>query len=699
MAKPRFATMKILRTAIFAMTALLPTARAQQFTLPAVMSAPFPELLSAAPVGGAVVWVLNEQGQRNLYTALPPYHQARKLTTCNLDDGQQIDQVDWTPDGQSVVYVRGGDFEMRRADPNPRSFPQGVEQAIWIVSTQGGAPRRLAEGRSPQVSPRGDVVAYIYKDQIWSVRADGAGKPRQLVQALGKEGELQWSPDGQMLAYVSHRSGHSVIGVYDFTAKSVHYLDPSVDNDSQPVWSPDGAEVAFIRIAASGREFAFGPRREGEPWSIRVARVASGEGHQVWKADLGPGSVFRGVEAAHQLFWTRRGHLVFPWEKTGWLHLYAWPASGGQAALLTPGDFEVEYVALAADKETLLYNCNQNDIDRRHVWSVEASGGAPRQLTTGTGIEWCPLGVAGGAVALLRSNARRPARVAVLQSGRLHDLAAGNTPADFPLHALVTPQPVIFSASDGMPIHGQIFLPPDDTDRRHPAVVFVHGGSRRQMMPAWHYMGYYNNAYALNQYLASRGYVVLAINYRSGIGYGLNFREPLNYGATGGSEFNDVTGAGLYLAARSDVDGARIGIWGGSYGGYLTAMALSRASRLFRVGVDMHGVFDWNDVIQNFVPAYNPLAHPAQARLAYESSPAASMSTWRSPVLVIQGDDDRNVPFSQSIKLVAALRKQHVPFQQLVLPDEIHDFLTHGAWLKAYQSTSDFLDHYLHPAS
>ncbi|MGH9453654.1 MAG: S9 family peptidase, partial [Terriglobia bacterium] len=569
------------RIGILAALLSLPTqALAQGFTIEQVMSAPFPEVLTAAPAGGAVAWVSNDRGVRNVYVAAPPDYQARKLTTYNMDDGQEIDELQWTPDGQSIVYVRGGDFEMGRAYPNPRSFPQGVEQDIWTVSIKGGLPRRLVEGHSPVVSPRGDTIAYIFKDQIWSVKSDGGGRPLQLIHALGKESSLAWSPSGTMLAYVSRRSGHSLIGIYSAAAQGVEYLDPSVDRDMEPIWSPDGARVAFIRIPASTRDFAFafGPRRTGEPWSIRVADIRTGMGKQIWKADDGPGSILRGVVADHQLFWTKNNRLVFPWEKGGWLHLYSIAASGGQATLLTPGAFEVEYVSLAPDRSDMLYNSNQDDIDRRHLWRVSAAGGAPEELTHGDGVEWSPSGINGSnAVALFRSNARRPARVALLRDGKIQDLASSTISADFPVNSLLRPQPVIISASDGLKFHGHIFLPRGDASGRHPAVIFVHGGSERQMLLGWHYMDYYNNAYALNQYLASRGYVVLAINYRSGIGYGLDFREALNCGADGASEFNDVMGAGLYLAQRPDVDPLRIGIWGGSYGGYLTAMALSRA--------------------------------------------------------------------------------------------------------------------------
>lgn len=212
------------------------------------------------------------------------------------------------------------------------------------------------------------------------------------------------------------------------------------------------------------------------------------------------------------------------------------------------------------------------------------------------------------------------------------------------------------------------------------------------MLLGWHYMLYYSNAYGMNQYLASRGYVVLAVNYRSGIGYGLNFREALNYGAAGASEFNDVQGAGLYLRSRADVDPARIGLWGGSYGGYLTALGLARASDLYAAGVDMHGVHDWNTEIPTFASGYRPGDRTDFARLAWESSPLSSISTWRSPVLLIQGDDDRNVPFAETVDLAEALRKQGVSFEQLVFPDEIHDFLMHRTWLAAYRATVDFFD-------
>jgi dipeptidyl aminopeptidase/acylaminoacyl peptidase len=671
------------------------------FTLEQVMSAPFPSELVASPTGGRVAWVFDACGLRNIWVAEPSgggSYQSRQLTRYTEDDGQDIGELAWTRDSRAIVYVRGGDFDTGGSYPNPASAPESVEQDIWVVSLDGGAPRKLAEGHSPVVSPQGDSVAYVFKDQVWRVRLVEGAKPEQLIHDKGKDSSLRWSPDGSQFAFVSRRGDHSFVVVFNVETKSLVYLDPSVDRDSAPVWSPDSRQIAFLRLPASRDDLIFLPKRTGPPWSIRVADAATGQGHEVWRAAAGRGSVFREIVAEHQVFWGAGDNLVFPWERDGWTHLYSVPAAGGAAKLLTPGEFEVEFVSLSPDRRQLIFASNQDDIDRRHLWREPVTGDHPTRLTTGEGIDWSPVMMSDGVtVSLLHSDARRPARPAILgDAGEIRDLAPETLPGDFPAADLVTPQQVILPAADGLRVHAQLFLPKDEASgQRRPAVIFLHGGSRRQMLLGWHYMDYYHNAYALNQYLASRGYVVLSLNYRSGIGYGLDFREALEYGPSGASEFNDVQGAGLYLRQRADVDPSRIGLWGGSYGGYLTALGLARASDLFACGVDLHGVHDWNLEFQNWTPSYNPAERQDAARLAWESSPLASVKTWRSPVLLVQGDDDRNVPFTEMVRLVEALREQRVEFQQLVFPDEIHDFLRHRTWLAAYHAASDFFDRHL----
>ncbi len=661
------------------------------FTIEQVMSAPFPTDLTAAPKGGRYVWVQDDRGMRNLWVAEAPAYQGRPITRYAADDGQEIGELAFTPDGSAVVYVRGGGPNRAGEIPNPTSDPAGAEQAVWIVPVAGGEPRLLGQGSGPAVSPKGDQVAFVRRGQVMAAPLAGDGKAVELFKARGSEGSLRWSPDGARLAFTSRRGDHGFVGVCDLAAKTVQYLDPSVDRDMAPVWSPDGRSIAFIRIPVNKSALPFIPEREGEPWSIRLVDLATGAARQVWRAGPGPGSVFHGVVMENALLWADGNRLVFPWERTGWVHLYAVPAAGGPAVELTPGDFEVEHVTLAPGGREILYSSNQGDIDRRHLWRVRAAGGAPAPVTTGTGLEWSPAVAGDGSVAFLASDARTPAHAEIAAGGAARRFLTSSIPADFPSQQLVEPQQVVFSASDGMRIHGQLFVPRDlEAGERRPALLFFHGGSRRQMLLGWHYMYYYHNAYAMNQYLASRGYIVLSVNYRSGIGYGLNFREAIDYGAHGASEYNDVMGAGLYLRDRPDVDPDRIGLWGGSYGGYLTAMGLARSSNLFKAGVDFHGVHDWNVVIRNFAQGYDAAARQDVARLAFESSPMASIATWRSPVLLIQGDDDRNVPFSETVDLAEALRKQGVTFEQLVFPDEVHDFLLHRNWVRAYEAEADF---------
>jgi dipeptidyl aminopeptidase/acylaminoacyl peptidase len=693
----------VLVVAALALSMSAGAAHAEGFTIEQALSGPFTSDLSAAPSHGRLTWVANIGGRRNLWVAEPAPngkgYVARQITHYSEDDGQEINTPQWTPDAANIIYVRGDSVQGETHPvPNPAQFPKGAQQQLWTISAEGGEPRLLGEGHDPAISPDGKRVAYVLKGQLWMLAlADAKAKPEQLLQTRGSAADLRWSPDSSGLAFVSDRGDHSFIGLYSMASGSVTYLDPSTDLDRSPVWSPDSARIAFLRIPPDKDALLFEPHRTALPWSIRVVEVATGKAHDVWRAAEGAGSAYREIASLEQLFWTVGDRIVFAWERDGWLHLFAVPVSGGTATPLTPGNFEVEHVSLSGDRKMLVFDSNQNDIDRRHVWRVmfaaDGSNHAAESVTTGDGIETQPVVASDSVtVATLRSDARLPIRAAVVESGALTDLAPRAIPADYPSARFVIPRQVIFPAADGLEIHGQLFMPMGIAPgERRPALIFFHGGSQRQMLLGWHYMEYYSNAYAMNQYLASLGYIVLSVNYRSGIGYGLNFREALNYGATGASEFNDVMGAGLYLKNRPDVDGARIGAWGGSYGGYLTALALARASDLFAAGVDMHGVHDWNMELPTFSPNYDPRERTDVARLAFESSPMASVATWRSPVLLIHGDDDRNVPFAETEELVEALRRHKVDFEELIFPDEIHDFLLRRDWVRAYSASAEFL--------
>ena len=668
-------------------------AQREPFTIDQVLSSAFPTHLTASPSGGKVAWVSNARGVINIRIAEPPDYTARQVTNYMEDDGQDIVELHWTPNARAIVYVRGEGPNRGGEIPNPALDPHGAQQTIWVVSLEGAAPRKLGDGNSVAVSAHGDRIAWIHNGQLWWAPLDGRTAPSQPFEARGRLAQPVWSPDGTRLAFRSDREDHSFVGVWDVNGLKLRYLDPSTDYDSEPAWSPDGRSVVFLREPSHGRGRIYGARRSDEPWSIRVADAATGKGREIWKAHQGPGSVFRAVVASQQLLWTAGNRLVFPWESDGWTHLYSVAAEGGKPTLLTPGEFEVEFVAPTPGGREIAFNSNQGDIDRRHLWKVGADGGTPVPLTYGTGIEWAPAEISDGQrIAFLSSDAQHPAHPAMLMAKTTRDLDPAAIPPDFPLQRMVTPQQVLFASTDGLTIHGQLFSPPDrrGNSGAHslPALIFFHGGPQRQMLLGWHYRSYYHNAYAFHEYLANRGYVVLSVNYRSGTGYGLNFREALNCGSTGASEYADVRAAAEYLRSRAEVDPARIGVWGGSYGGYLTALALARDSGMFRAGVDLHGVHDW-------ALEYDLAATDPAAKLAFDSSPMAFVDQWRSPVLLIQGDDDRNVKFNQTVRMADALRKREVPVEELIFPDEVHEFLLYRHWKEAYEAAGRFLEKYL----
>jgi dipeptidyl aminopeptidase/acylaminoacyl peptidase len=714
------------------------------FTLQQILSAPYASQLTAAPTGPLFAWTEDAEGRHNLFVGgkdIP----ARQLTHNTEDDAQDISQLAWSPDAKFIAYTFGAPSGADGKPANPAHLQRPTPVQVIIQPVDGSAPTVVGEGRSPLFTRDRKNLLFTRAGQIFTLSfrsgaeesaspASPQNSPHQLVFDRGTASSLTLSPDGQTLAFISRRReanepSHSFLALYTFATHTLTFPAPSTGNDSAPAFSPDGKQLAWLRSPFTEvPEFALN-RTSANPWSIQLLDLEAKTTHTIYSPEPNkPGSVLPHLETGEPpLFWYQ--------DATGDLLFFASEASGHNALyLLQPGKnvapfrfteqgSEVEDVTLSGDGLELLYTVNtEDDIDRRHIRSYvlpQSEGNlGEMQETMGAGIESMPVSLhdhapgTRGQMAALVSDARTPTHPALIKlpmgatPAIITALRSDYLPSDYPT-TLVTPHQVIFPSTDNLQIHSQLFLPKNlDPHKKHPAILFFHGGPMRQMLLGYPAMDYYSNAYAMNQYLTSRGFIVLSVNYRCGIGYGLDFRQCDHEGATGAAEYNDVLAAAKYLQSRPDVDAKRIGLWGGSYGGYLTALGLARNSDLFAAGVDFHGVHDWNlednasDWKQGSFAQQDAIAAKALA-----SSPLSDLSKWKSPVLLIHGDNDPDVAYAQTPHLADALRArnsklpptQQVDVQELIFPDELHGFLLHRDWLAAYTATAAFFERTLKP--
>ena len=391
------------------------------FTLDQVLNYPFPDNLVASPRGATVAWTFNERGARNIYVADEPELTARRITPYMEDDGQELTNLSFSPDGKTIVYVRGGDHGANwPADgnlmPNPSGSPTQPKMQVWAISIGSGGssgsigsatlPKLIGEGDEPTISPFGNRVAFVKDRRIWIAPLDGSKPAEAAFFAKGSSESPAWSPDGRRLAFVSNRDDHSFIGLFTDVTQPIRYLAPSTSRDSNPVWSPDGREIAFVRQPGRGGVPKSLLLQQPAPWAIWVADTEAPDrdapnrqlARESWKSGETLVDSIPRTAGGVNLHWAADDHLVFLSYQDGWPHLYSirHPGEGGKPKLLTPGAFMVEHASLTADRRAMVYNANTGsdraDINRRHLFQVAADGSSrPIALTTGTGIEWSPV--------------------------------------------------------------------------------------------------------------------------------------------------------------------------------------------------------------------------------------------------------------------------------------------------------------------
>jgi dipeptidyl aminopeptidase/acylaminoacyl peptidase len=735
--------------------------------------------LVAAKGTDRIAWTSFEEGKRNAYTAAAPRFTPVRLTSFLTDNGIDLSGIRISDDGSTVIFMRGTAPNREGWVANPTADPDGPERAVWAArttSTAATAWRVVRDAAAPELAPDGSSILFVKEGQIYRARVRPARPATEMdrgekpfITQWGVQSAPKWSPDGRKIAFVTTRTDHSFIMVYDMATRSVKYIAPSVDFDTSPLWTADSRSIVFVRRPGlpfgqqaqqggggvgipngpafqpnaagrggrggrgqgPGQGAGQGPGQENEPQAAgRVADVPGlmqatfrgGYTLSVWKGDVATGEAAEiwHNEPKDRMFTNftnlrlAGNHLIVPFNVGGggrggrgaqnpppsgpvdeWERYYSIDLSTPNArpVLLTTTSGLIEdqtSVAISPDGKTLFYCTNAGDIERRHIWAVPVAGGTPRQLTSGEGIETHPAPLASGkTLATLSADWKMPQSVGIWPLSR----AGGSAEAqkvvfpisyrNFPLDAHVKPELVITRAPDGLEIRNQLFLPKNlRPGERRPAIVFVHGGPARQMLLGYHYMQFYHWAYGINQWLADQGYVVLSVNYRSGIGYGRSFRTAANTGRRGNAEYQDVATAGKYLQSRPDVDPDRVGIWGLSYGGVLTGQALARNSDIFKAGVDLAGVHLWGSSLD-------------PESVSFKSSVVGAIDGWKSPVLLVHGDDDRNVAFQQTTGLVQLLRQRDVHYELIVFPDDTHESMLHSRWLYTLDRMETFFRKFL----
>ncbi len=701
-------TKKYYTSFLFILACGIYVTQAQKFTLEEIKSYPFPTELTTSTSGSKIAWAFDEQGKRNIYVAEGPDFNPRKLTNYDADDGQELTSISISSDGMWVVYVRGGDHGSNWGDlepVNPSFSPTPVKVSVWAIPYKGGESKLIGEGDAAVISPTGNELAFIHKGQVWTASADGSKPAANLFTTRGSVGELQWSPDGSKLAFVTDRDDHDLVGIYSFSNATISWMAPSFSVDSSPRWSPDGTQITFVRTPGEGGSPKPLLIRHHRPWSIMVADVATGNARQLWESPKTLAGSRPTTHGGTNLRWGAGDRIAFLSYQDGWPHLYSISAKGGLSTQLTTGNFMCEYISMSPDGKWLLASANTGkdklDIDRRHIIRVPIDKPEMEVLTPGDGLEWAPLVTGDGEnIVYISATTQRPPLPTFMKfnKGVPKLIAEKNIPSKFPMSRLVIPKQITFQSPDGLTIRGQLFEAAGGPPKK-PAIIYVHGGPPRQMLLGWHYSDYYSNAYSYNQYLANLGFLVITVNYRLGIGYGYEFHQPEKAGSAGASEYIDIKAAGEWLAKQPNVDPTRIGIYGGSYGGYLTAMALGRDSKLFAVGVDIHGVHDRTAgrTRSMIMPDDYERAPDAEEALkvAWQSSPVSSVSTWTSPVLIIHADDDRNVRVSESTDLVQRLREKGVPMETIMVVDDTHHWMKWTNAVRVGNATADYFQRHL----
>ncbi len=622
----------------------------------------------------------------------------------------------------------GGDFRGRGAES--QSTPDGKYTVIQehgqiaLKPVDGGPEKLLTSSPEPkseaQLSPDGQHIAYISQGQVWVIATVG-GDPLQLTHDPAGPGDPrgatdhrpQWNPKGKWVLYESGRKGFNELYVVSEDGKTLTLLaateiyhgkdviaNTSQDKgdavssdrfDSHPSWAPDGTRLSYTERS---REF-FSGKLKVLPFDQK-AGCAAGPALDIYIAKNDPG----GAWAVNTAAWSPdSATLAVVLQETHWDKIWLIPSTGGKPKQLTFGPGEDEEPVYSPDGKWIAFESNRNLPEERHVWVVPAIGGEPHRLTALAGLEsrpsWAPdsqtmhfqwhssLGASAAYVADV-SGKREPRLVGQLHHSKFEQLG-------------ITPEVVHYKAKDGLALAGILYKPAAyHAGTRYPTVILAHGGPEGQVTLL---------AAPWSLFLAQQGYVVLEPNFRGGTGYGERFRNA-NVEDSGGGEIDDIAASVKYLVDTGLTDPKHVGISGGSHGGTVVANAVTKLPDTFAAGVEKFGVVDRalflrytnrNSAIRWETKMGGPPdLKPAVYRKANVLPDVAKIKT---PLLILHGEEDPQVPPQESQEFAAALKELGKPYTYITYPHEGHGFQQREHRKDAYERELAFLDKYLKPGA
>lgn len=666
---------------------------------------------SWSPDGSRVAFVWDRAGVSNLYVVDRVGGWPQPLT--DYQEGL-LSAPFWSRDGRLLYYERNGE--------------------LWsIPAEKGGSPSAVfgtdAEEAGVRLSPDGTHIAFIRLGDVW-IRDLAAGREKRLTVTLVTESGIEWSPDGARLAFVYGRTlprededdsvGNKLVfrrneqdaadvGVVSTSGGSVVPVAASPAAEGTPRWI-DSRRLVLQRVSPDYRTR-----------DILVSDIVSGETRSIHRdVDARWWSLsFLGAEPKPS---PDGKWIAFVSDGEGWDSLYLAPSVGGAVHRLTGPEEDIRRFAFAPGGSEIAFDTNRPQSGQRHLAVCDFSNPADpktRMLTEGRGTN-VQLADAGG-FGLIRldggwspdgkrllfqhTDPARPAELYWIEAGGAettpHELTY-SLPTTVDRSQLVEPVLVHYPSSDGSEVPAYLFVPPNlDRSKKHPAIVWIHGDGIAQNYDGWHIRRDYAVYYSFHQYLAQQGYVVIAPDYRGSVGYGRAWRVA-PYRDLGGMDYQDVAAAVPYLQSLLYVDTDRVGVWGLSYGGFLTLQALTAEPTLFRCGVDVAGVEDFRDWFRDpgGIWVGGRLGDPRENPSAYsQAAPIERIERLARPLLVLHGTADVNVPFVESLRLVDELLRRGKTFDFAVYPGELHYFHREHVLRDAWGRVAAFFDRYLREPS